>query len=282
MMDVESLACEYLTEKDPDIKMDTAHDVYRALDKLIYKICNKYTALEEMDDLRQEAFFAVINALNTWEPEKSKFITYVGNYIPWHLSRSLKSSGETSLMCEYRQYEKFREKYLSEHGEAPSDEVTAKRFNVSPETVASVRERVQLLKNVISLDDTIPGADDLTYGETIPDESQNIEDSTLDEYTRSEIRSRVDKLPSDERAVIIKRFFNDNKRGLTPSERSLQVKAFRKLENDRVLKSIALEEAIICRAYFWHNRDISSTEWSALKLYEYKDQEEAYSYMSKK
>ena len=268
MMDVESLACEYLTEKDPDLKMDTAHNVYRCLDKFIGKICSKYTAFEEMDDLRQECFFAVINALDSWEPEKSKFITHVGNYIPWYLFRTLKRSGEEHQLVEYRKYERFREKYFSEHGEAPSDEVIAKYFQVPPERVVRICKNAKLMKKVVSLDDTIPGTDGMTYGETIPDERQNIEDSSLDEYTRSQIRSRVDSLPGDEKAVIIKRFYNECREGLTPKERNLQNKAFRKLERDKILRSIAYEEAIICRAYSWRNRDISSTEWSALELYE--------------
>lgn len=268
-MDVEQLAREYLTESDFETKRDILGNIYRALDKLIIKLCNKYSAYAEYDDLRQETFFGVLKALEDWEPEKKTFLGYSRDHISWHLLRYISQSNDGSeIFREYQQYVKYEERYFQKYGRYPTAKNTALYFCVTPERVRDIKKRAQSIRNRVSIDDTLSDTD-ITYEETMADDTQDTEESALRECTREEIRLAVMRLPSDERAVIAKRFFQIDRENMTKEERLTQARAFRHLRNDKTIRSMAYEEIVVSKAYYWHNREESHTEWSAIKLAEY-------------
>lgn len=264
-MDVEEMAREYLIETDIEQKRDIIGDIYRALDKLICKVCNKYSSYAEYDDLRQESFFGVLRALETWQPDKRTFFGHVQDHLSWHLYRFVQQSSDgRGILREYQQYVNYEEKYFTAHGVYPSVKKIALYFRVDTDRVRNIKKRAQIIKRTVSIDEPLPGTD-IDLKETIADDT-DIEDTVLRECARQEIRSAVNRLPYDERIVIEKKYFNMER--MTPEEKKVYSRAYRHLQHDRKLRALADEEYCICKAYNWHNPEISHTEWSAIRLLE--------------
>ena len=94
----------------------------------------------------------------------------------------------------------------------------------------------------------------------------NTEEDALKRYESDQIRSAVGSLPEDEREVIERKFFN-----LQPvGHEGMKVyqKAIKDLRKNKTIRHMIMEDACISRAYDWHDRDTSHTEWCAIKLTE--------------
>lgn len=267
-MDVEEMARQYLIETDIDEKGDIIGNIYRALDKLIIKTCNKYSGYAEFDDLKQESFFGVLRALETWEPDKRTFFGHVKDHLSWHLYRFVQQSTDgRGILREYQQYVNYEERYFSAHGVYPRDKTIALYFRVDVDRVRDIKKRAQIIKHTVSMDECFPGTD-IELKETIADDTQDTEDTVLRECACEEIRSAVSRLPIDERKVIEKKYFASTRERMTSEDRNIYERAYRHLQGDKKLRALAEEEYYICKAYNWHNPEISHTEWSALRLAE--------------
>lgn len=265
-MDVEELARQYLMETDIDAKRDILGNIYRALKGLIYKTCNKFSGYAEYDDLSQECFFGIIRALETWYPEKRKFISHVTDHLSWHLYRYIQQSSDgRGILREYQLYKNYEESFFLKYGRYPRVSKIAVNFRVTPDRVKEIKQKAKQIQNRLSWDDVVPGTD-IKYSETVPDKTQNVEDMVLRECVCEEIRTAVSRLPIEERNVITKRYFQTGRDKMTPEEKIIQHNALKRLYADKRLKDLAQEESIISKAYTWKNKETSHTEWSAILL----------------
>jgi hypothetical protein len=177
------------------------------------------------------------------------------------------SADGRGILREYQQYVNYEERYFKTHGVYPRDKTIALYFRVDVDRVRDIKKRAQIIKRTVSLDDCFPGTD-IELKETIADETQDIEDTVLRECACEEIRSAVSRLPIDERKVIEKKYFGTTREHMSEEEKKIYSRAYRHLQSDKKLRALAEEEYYISKAYNWHNRDISHTEWSALRLAE--------------
>lgn len=266
MMDIEELARQYLIETDIDEKRDCLGNIYRALDKLITKLCNKYSDYAEYEDLKQESFFGVLKALETYDPGKRKFIGHVMDHLSWHLYRYVyQSSDGRGIIREYQLYKNYEDRYYSKYGTFPTVKMIAVYFRITPDRVKSIKEKVRIIQNRVSWDDLVPGTD-IRYSDTIPDTSQNVEESIIRDSICAEVRSAIERLPENEREAINKKYFQEIKKAESYEERRIHKKALRDLRKDKRLRGIYREEKCIAKAYHWKYYDVSHTEWSALQL----------------
>lgn len=260
------MARQYLIETDIDTKRDILGDMCRALKGLTFKMCNKFSGYAEFDDLSQECFFGILRALETWSPDKRKFLSHVTDHLTWHLYRYVQQSSDgRGVLREYHLYKNYEEGYFCKYGKYPSVEKIALNFRVTPDRVNEIRKKARYVKNRLSWEDSVPGTD-IKYSETVPDKAPSVEDTVLRECVCEEIRSAVLRLPTEERVIITKRYFRTDREKMTPEERIIQRKALKRLCADKRLKDLAREESLITKAYSWKNRETSHTEWSAILL----------------
>lgn len=260
-MDVELLVREYQTTTDQERKRDISEDLYRQYKDLIYKISFSFVGLAEMDDLIQECYFGLVHVLDTYRPGTACFNTWLYNGLKWHIYRYLKTTPENSRNV--KQLRKFEERFFRYYHRYPTADETAKHFETSTRHIISIKA----LSQPKSLDDIIPGTDE-TIGENVPDSAEGPEDIAVRECVRDTVRAAVQRLPEDERTAVTAHYFHGIPQTQIPNGRSAITRGLKHLEYDRQIYNLAKEEGIISRVYRWHSRDISSTEWAALELYE--------------
>lgn len=267
-MNEEALAKEYLTETDPTIKRDILANVYRALKTAIYCICRNYTKYEDLEDLQQEAFFAVKDALDTYDPTRGSFKNYVQKYISWHLLRTLNGNEEGGrIMLEYRRICRYEEDFFIATRKKPTDRQTAAYFKTTVYKIQDIKNLAKHIKASISFDDE--AAEGCTYAELIPGEADP-EAEAMRAYNCQRIRNAVCRLPAEERQIIERRLqgiqYADMPEGQKEAYK-LKEKAYKHLRSDKELISIAKEEGLLEAAFTWHYKDTSHTEWAAMQLY---------------
>lgn len=270
-MDVEAMAREYLTLKDEAERMDIAANIYRDLKKPLQCICYKFKNLEDPEDLLQECFFALCTALKNYDPEKGNIKAYIYQYAYWHIYRYLTTMPDNKgIMREARKIQKFEETFKAETGQDPTAYQTARRFRTDPEHIAFIKERAKQVKFAVSLDEMPPGANGCIYADIIPDGRHNPEEDAIKAYTCQQVKNAVCRLPEEERRLIENYLQGNTIIPTEPKARSkaysIQQRAFRRLQHDKVMRSLAIEEGLLCRAYKWHYYGTSHTEYAALKL----------------
>lgn len=267
-MDLEALAREYLTETDEDNRRDIIANIFRECKKVLHGICAQYSDFMEAEDLMQESYFAIRQALESYDPNKYSFKTYVRKAMQWHILRTLNTKGNAGgILAEYRRILRFEEDFRRRTGRQPTDKQTALHFNTYAAHIAEIRQKALNARSV-SLDAEI--AEGTTYADTIAD-SQDIEADICRKDLCMQIRQAVDRLPEDEREIIecrMQGFKLPQEKEAYKQARKLTDRAMRHLMNDKKLQALAYEEGILAHVFNWHDREESSTEWAAIKLYE--------------
>ena len=270
-MDIEAMAREFLTITDEAERMDIAANIYRDLKKPLQCICSKFSLFEDPEDLLQECFFALYDALSTYDPIRGNIKTHIYNYAYWHIYRYIDQTPQhKGIMQEARKIQKYVDTFRAETGQEPTDMQTARHFRTDPDNIIFIKERANSIKYAVSLDETPPGAEGCIYAEIIPDDKQNPEEEAIKAYTCQQIQNAVCRLPEDERRLI-ENYLQGNT--IIPAETkarskalSTQQRAFRRLQQDKVIRSLAREEGLLCQAYKWHYHGTSHTEYAALEL----------------
>lgn len=254
----------------------------------ICKTALQYSKTAEIDDLMQEAYIVLDEAVHNYKADISiKFITYFGKILKWHFSSyTFRTSTPFKMPSEYkeliRKYHQFNQVYFQSHGEKPADEEYMRALYISQETLESLKTAVMLL-NTTSFDELLKDADGLTLQETIPtdeDVEGNIAEDKEQEYYQSCLYKAIDKLcPLKKKAITDFYFenksFSDTAKDLNVSVNyvyTLRTNAVRDLRRDwRLYKAIMKEkhydDSVSYRysAGFFKNSGLSSVEVVAIR-----------------
>lgn len=267
-MELEALAREYLTEDNEDNRRDIIANIYRECKKVLQGICAKYSDFMETEDLMQEGYFAIREALESYDPAKCTFKSYIRKMMHWHILRTLNQKGDAGgVLAEYRRIKRYEEEFMLNTGRKPTDRQTALHFHTYADHITEIKQKALNAKGV-SLDAEL--ADGITYADMIPD-SQDIEADFCRKDLCERVQNAVRRLPAEERQIIEYRMRGFNlpqEREAYKEARKINERAMRHLESDRELRALAYEEGILARIFTWHNREISSTEWCAIRLSE--------------
>lgn len=189
--------------------------LYQQNHGLIYRYVKRYGGLADVEELMQEAFFAVHNAAMGYEPEKGAFTTYLIWHLKGHIGRFVVGQKASIRLPENRiwqilSYREYVSEYEGLHGQKPSPRTIRQHMGLTCEKFDELLKDV-VLTTLSSLDE--PLADDLdsTLGEVTASEG-DIESDYLerDELERLSVavHSAVEKLPQEEQAVIRARYFD--------------------------------------------------------------------------
>ena len=173
-------------------------------------IARRYSAGAEMEDLEQEGYIALCEAVQHYDPGRGKsFIGYAAFWIKRRMRICADNSRTVRLSFnagdEVRQYQKIMREYRQEYGCDPSDWELCGFLYVSREKLDQIRRAAQM-GDIKSLDEPVQGVDgDISIGDTVPS-GEDMEEDTIreidKEWMSKELWLAVDQLPGDQPAVL--------------------------------------------------------------------------------
>lgn len=274
---------------------DGMETLYNQNFRLLYKIADKYRAYAEFDDLIQEAYLGLCEAVKRYDPDAgTKFSTYAFQWIRQCITRYIGNNRCVVRIPEHRQmliieYRKLLERYGRQYNRKPSVKEVAISLKIPLDHVKQLEKDCAYVM-AKSLDELVAGADDenMRIADTIKadiDLENEVIDNIVNQRFSNEFWGIVrDKLDDQEENVITERYINNRTRSelvdimkqrhendYTASKaRKIEERALYKLEHSnfaRILKErfdIAISRAY--RGGFWsENIMYSPTEAAAFK-----------------
>lgn len=212
---------------------------------LIETIIKKYAALQDPDDLRQESFFAVMQAAALWDHSKGgNFATYCAYWIKQAVHRYVLANYGTIRAPEHlrgriRRYNRVLNAYRLQFGRDPSDIELAAVLELSPQQLDNLKRDIVTL-HTRSASEPVGEDGETELEEFIKDPKDPIEEA-LDRIQTEElhqaIEEELEKLPEREAEIIRKRHYEGATLketaaalGVSPERvRQLEARAFRSL-----------------------------------------------------
>ena len=269
--------------------------LYDQVKDFIHAMAYKYHGQGELEDLEQEGFLALYDAIDHYEADQGvKFLTYASHWIRQRMQKYIQNTGSPLRLSAGRQeairkYRKFCTEFQAEQGCKPTEAELCRSLWLTLEQLREIQYDA-CMTAVKSLDAPIKGAEgeeDTTLGElaaSAADPCEELLDRLEQEELCSVLWQCVDSLPGKQPDVIRSRY-KDNLTmkqcgqfcGISEAEvRKQQLKALRSLrsgENAKKLRPFLPEDAwiysgaLIGNGVEWFNHTwTSSTEPVALEL----------------
>lgn len=269
--------------------------LYDQVKDFIHAMAYKYHGQGELEDLEQEGFLALYDAIDHYEADQGvKFLTYASHWIRQRMQKYIQNTGSPLRLSAGRQeairkYRKFCTEFQAEQGCKPTEAELCRSLWLTLEQLREIQYDA-CMTAVKSLDAPIKGAEgeeDITLGELAASAADPCEE-LLDRLEQEELCSIlwqcVDGLPGKQPDVIRSRY-KDNMTmkqcgqfcGISEAEvRKQQLKALRSLrsgENAKKLRPFLPEDAWIYSGALigngverFNHTWTSSTERVALEL----------------
>nr|DAL96542.1 MAG TPA: DNA directed RNA polymerase subunit [Caudoviricetes sp.] len=225
--------------------------LYNQVKAFIRKMAWKYRGQEDIEDLEQEGFLALYDAVRGYDLNTGyKFLTYADKCIRQAMRRYIEGNSN-SLRISYqsqarlRKYNQFHDSFVKEYDREPSEVETAD-YMLSIDQVRDIRKNACMV-NLVSLDAPVKGFEEegFTTGDSIPS-SEDMEEETLDRLQQEQLKTLlwgyVDSLQDRQPEVIRKRYIDNmtleaigNERGVNPGViRKEELKAMRELRKPHI------------------------------------------------
>ena len=172
---------------------DNMQSLYEKNLPLIRSFIKPYTAYEPMEDLLQESYFGLWEAVHHYETaENVLFMTYARFWIKQAVIRYIEKCGSVVRYPSHARQKMTRYKKTvhvlgQELGRTPTDKEIADRMGISIELLPELRVWMQ---GAVSLDTPITNDDSLTLADTVQSDF-NLEDEAIDkiyaEHSKNEL-----------------------------------------------------------------------------------------------
>lgn len=176
----------------------------------IYLQAKKYSAYADIDDLMQEAYFGLYEAVERYKPDKeAKFLTYLEFRLQRAFRRYIDNNGRVKRIPVHmiKRISRYK-KYIAQqeaHGIEPSDFAICRDLGISEAQLANLRKAMYEAE-CISTSDLLSGADDLTVEDGIADPfdlEEQVVENVAQEQVENLIWKIVDELKEQQAAVIV-------------------------------------------------------------------------------
>lgn len=258
---------------------------------IICKIAKRYTSRADIEDLMQEAYLGLYEAVKHYENDSEvKFITYATFWIKQSMQRYVENNVYTIRISVhtqqlYNKYSKVVNSYMYNHNKKPTDREASRLLDTSVRTIQSMKKALYEVGNMDSLDQPIGGEnDDIRLSDSVIG-SKGIENDIVDRIIDRDKKISLwdiveDNTTDKENLVIVNRYKGNKTRETIGNEigvsrervRQMESTALRKLRTPRVTRMLAERyELTIQGAYRgtvgnFKNTWTSSTERTAIKL----------------
>lgn len=174
---------------------------------------HRYRFYAEFDDLMQEGYIALYNAVQKFDPGAGvKFITFLSYCLDTAMSRYISTQNIIRLPvvedARIRKYNRAVSEIYASTGREPARDDIRAYLGVSEEEIERI-ERNVCIKQVISLNKARLDDEERTLEEILPDDSHDIEQIEENIYRkalRETIWKVVDELPEEQGEVIHQRY----------------------------------------------------------------------------
>ena len=231
--------------------------LYDQVKDFIHAMAYKYHGQGELEDLEQEGFLALYDAIDHYEADQGvKFLTYASHWIRQRMQKYIQNTGSPLRLSAGRQkairkYRKFCTEFQAEQGCKPTEAELCRSLWLTLEQLREIQYDA-CMTAVKSLDAPIKGAEgeeDTTLGElaaSAADPCEELLDRLEQEELCSVLWQCVDSLPGKQPDVIRSRY-KDNMTmkqcgqfcGISEAEaRKQQIKALRSLRSGENAKKL--------------------------------------------
>ena len=276
---------------------DNIEKLYQQNRGYIFKIAKRYAHVCDTEDLMQEAYFGLYEAVQRYEDTAGVlFMSYAGYWIKQAIKRYLENNGLTvripsHLYNKVMRYKKLISTFEMQLDRKPTDRELRACLEVGQQALEGIKKAYHDFYNMKSLDEVIPSTDDeLKLGEAILDPDIDIENNVIDGMMENRIQKELwpivkDNTTDKENEIIICRYKKDMTLAKTGEEfgltregiRKIEAKALRKLRHPSVRRKLEERfEVNYAKAYrgsvsSFKNTGTSITEYIALCNLELQD-----------
>lgn len=207
---------------------------------LITKAALKYSGYEDIEDLKQQGYIGLCNAVNAYRSDKGvSFSSYAVFWLKQSMHRYIEEcgsvvripSGTKGLITKYK---RFSAAMQSEYGRRPSDHEAMLYLGIGRERMDQLNSGL-VMEQVKSLDIPVDSEGSCMLYELIQGDT-DVENEVLDdvqaEYLASILWELVAALPEPEPGIITERYQNGRTRKETGNLMNAGVQKVRDLEND--------------------------------------------------
>ncbi len=213
-MDNEQLVARIQAGEDVAGNMLKLYDQNRGF---LTSMAKKYQGLAEMDDLLQEGYIGLSEAVDHFDADRGvSFIHYAAFWIRPGMRRYVDNCGSTIRLPVHAredvyEYNRAVKEYRKQFGEWPSDFALCRLLKVSRKKLQEIKKNVHMGR-IRSLSETLNGeGTDLTLEDTIASD-QDLEEEAVRRADaaamKRELWIAVDRLPGNLPEVIKKRYID--------------------------------------------------------------------------
>ena len=227
---------------------------------------------EDYEDAMQDAYFGLYEAVKGFDESKGyKFLTYAKYHIQTAIQRGkLKCSDLPEYVySQRRQILRKRSELMQSLGRYPTQTELALKMDMDVKTVNYI---LNVAKPIKSIYESVKGVDNLTVGDTIPDNRIDFENTIAAADERACVRAVVEELPEAEKEIIKLSYFEGLPYSVIAQQidksvervRQLKQRGLRQLRHPRISKRL-LDEDIDRRTSFYNHRGVSkfNTTWTS-------------------
>lgn len=226
---------------------------------IIEKLANKYCHMAEKEDLKQEAYFAICKAIDSYDPNKGNdFFSWEIFWIKQRMQRYCQNNGIIRLPVyaneKLQQYRKLKSFFNVQFGRMPNIDECCYYLECTEETFEKL-EKFENISNVGSIDSPINNSEDgdITVRDCIADLRDDY-GSLLDDIEQQQLQETlwglVNELPECQADVIKKRFQDDLTIKETAEQAGLTTNDVRKYQTKGLKKLREPEQAELIRMFY--------------------------------
>ena len=179
----------------------------------VRKIINQYKAFAEEEDLEQEGYLGLNEAVNHYNPDEGvTFLHYASYWIKQSIVRYIKSNGIVRLpehiQERVRKYNRIVQKWQQDYHRSPSDEEICYFYGVSEKMLDKVH-KARVMAQIGSLDVSVGEETENTLCDLLPSPTDSTEqaiEKIQAEQLRAILWPMVEELPGNEPEIIRKRY----------------------------------------------------------------------------
>lgn len=181
---------------------------------LIHSIARKYAAYEDIEDLEQQGYLGLCDAVQGYRPEEgAAFSTYALIWIRQSIQRYIDDCSTAVRIPVHRRQEIVKywrvcSSFEKSYGRKPTDWEISRLLGVSRETVDRIKEAAEM-GSTASLDTPIGEDGEDTISDLQPG-AADVEGSVLDAVQKEQLKAviwpLVDTLPGNQPAIIRMRY----------------------------------------------------------------------------
>ena len=240
---------------------DNMEKLYHQNRGYIFKIANRYAHVCDIEDLMQEAYFGLYEAVQRYEDTAGVlFMSYASYWIRQSITRYLEDNGLTVRIAsgtynKIIRYKKLISAYEMQLRRKPTDKELRGHLRVSQEALERIKKAYYEFYSMGSLDELISGTDgDMQLSEVVADPNIDVENSVIDEMMEKSIKTVLwqivkENVTPEQNTVIEARYRKDMTLEATGQligksrdmARQLEAKALKKLRLSRITRQIEEE-----------------------------------------